>query len=129
MAAHIKSIDNHHLLEIGLELEGYYGYSKKQSNPGNLPFGPDLISINEIPQIDFATIHLYPDQWLPNSSEEEQDSFVDRWIQDSRSVLRKPLIIGEFGKSSKLLKFVNKSRIPNNLFNDQFYFDQWFNKV
>lgn len=61
MAAHIKSIDNHHLLEIGLE--GYYGDSKKQSNPGKLLFGTDLISNNEIPQIDFATIHLYPDQW------------------------------------------------------------------
>jgi len=43
---------------------------------------------------------------LPNSSEDEQASFVDRWIQahvqDSSSVLGKPLIIGEFGKSLKL---------------------------
>ncbi|KAG6786966.1 hypothetical protein POTOM_008587 [Populus tomentosa] len=104
MAAHVKSIDNYHLLEIGLE--GFYSDSKKESNPGSYLFGTDFISNNQIPQIDFATIHLYPEQWLQNSSEDEQASFVDRWIQahvqDSSSVLRKPLVIGEFGKSSKL---------------------------
>ncbi|KAJ7005437.1 hypothetical protein NC653_004909 [Populus alba x Populus x berolinensis] len=104
MAAHVKSIDNYHLLQIGLE--GFYGDSKKASNPGSYLFGTDFISNNQIPQIDFATIHLYPEQWLQNSSEDEQASFVDRWIQahvqDSSSVLRKPLVIGEFGKSSKL---------------------------
>ncbi|PNT50397.1 hypothetical protein POPTR_002G184500v4 [Populus trichocarpa] len=104
MAAHVKSIDNYHLLEIGLE--GFYGDSKKESNPGSYLFGTDFISNNQIPHIDFATIHLYPEQWLPNSSEDEQASFVDRWIQahvqDSSSVLGKPLIIGEFGKSLKL---------------------------
>ncbi|KAJ6956779.1 hypothetical protein NC652_007748 [Populus alba x Populus x berolinensis] len=61
MAAHVKSIDNYHLLQIGLE--GFYGDSKKASNPGSYLFGTDFISNNQIPQIDFATIHLYPEQW------------------------------------------------------------------
>jgi len=61
MAAHVKSIDNYHLLEIGLE--GFYGDSKKESNPGSYLFGTDFISNNQIPHIDFATIHLYPEQW------------------------------------------------------------------
>ncbi|XP_022757678.1 mannan endo-1,4-beta-mannosidase 4 [Durio zibethinus] len=109
MAAHVKSIDNHHLLEIGLE--GFYGESmpaKKQYNPNSYPIGTDFISNNQIPDVDFATIHLYPEQWLPstNSSDEAQLAFVDKWIQahilDSNSVLKKPLVIGEFGKSSKL---------------------------
>ncbi|XVF33034.1 hypothetical protein REPUB_Repub17cG0133500 [Reevesia pubescens] len=64
MAAHVKSIDNRHLLEIGLE--GFYGESmpeKKQYNPNSYPIGTDFISNNQIPEIDFATIHLYPEQW------------------------------------------------------------------
>lgn len=64
MAAHVKSIDSEHLLEIGLE--GFYGETtpdKKQYNPGNLEFGSDFIATNLLPQIDFATIHIYADQW------------------------------------------------------------------
>lgn len=63
MAAEIKSIDKNHLLEVGQE--GFYGESmpdKKQYNPG-YEVGTDFISNNCIKNIDFATIHLYPDQW------------------------------------------------------------------
>lgn len=61
MATHVKYIDGNHLLEIGLE--GFYGESRKQNNPGNQVVGTDFISNNQIPGIDFATIHLYPEQW------------------------------------------------------------------
>lgn len=63
MAAHVKSIDGNHLLEIGIE--GFYGRSRPESmqfNPG-YQVGTDFISNNQIPGIDFATIHAYPDQW------------------------------------------------------------------
>jgi len=61
MASYLKSIDGNHLLEAGLE--GFYGQSKTQSNP-NFNVGTDFIANNEIPGIDFATVHSYPDQWL-----------------------------------------------------------------
>lgn len=61
MATHVKTIDENHLLEIGLE--GFFGESTKENNPGNQVVGTDFISNNQIPGIDFATIHLYPDQW------------------------------------------------------------------
>ncbi|KAJ4846989.1 hypothetical protein Tsubulata_046273, partial [Turnera subulata] len=97
MASFVKSIDNAHMLEIGLE--GFYGASKKQFNPGSYLLGTDFIDNNLIPEIDFTTIHLYPEQ-----CEEQQSAFVDGWlkvhIQDSSSVLKKPLVIAEFGKSS-----------------------------
>ncbi|KAH1073833.1 hypothetical protein J1N35_026161 [Gossypium stocksii] len=121
MAAHVKSIDNHHLLEIGLE--GFYGASmaaKKQYNPNSSLTGTDFISNNQIPEIDFATIHIYPEQWLPstNLSDDSQLAFVDKWIQahilDSNSVLEKPLLIGEFGKSSSLQGYSLEKR--NNYF-------------
>ncbi|XP_044491325.1 mannan endo-1,4-beta-mannosidase 4-like isoform X2 [Mangifera indica] len=108
MSAYVKSIDNLHLLEIGLE--GFYGESvksRKQYNPNNVTVGTDFIANNQIPQIDFTTVHMYPEHWLkPNSTDGAQQAFVDRWIQahteDCNSVLKKPLIITEFGKSDRL---------------------------
>lgn len=61
MAAYVKSIDSNHLLEVGLE--GFYGETTSRNKPGYYNVGTDFISNNKVPQIDFATIHLYPDQW------------------------------------------------------------------
>lgn len=61
MAVHVKSIDNKHLLGIGHH--GYYGESMKEKNPDNRLVGADFIADHQISGIDFATIHLYEDQW------------------------------------------------------------------
>lgn len=60
MAAYVKSIDSNHLLEVGLE--GFYGESMPEKNPG-YGVGTDFISNNQVPEIDFTTIHLYPESW------------------------------------------------------------------
>lgn len=63
MARHCKSLDERHMVEIGME--GFYGDSmpeKKQYNPG-YQVGTDYISSNLIEEIDFSTIHAYPDLW------------------------------------------------------------------
>ncbi|KAL2345590.1 hypothetical protein Fmac_006875 [Flemingia macrophylla] len=103
MGAYVKSIDSKHLLEVGLE--GFYGESMQQNNPAGVQAGTDFISNNQVPEIDFSTIHLYPDQWLTNSNETAQELFVDKWveahIEDSNNVLRKPILVTEFGKSTK----------------------------
>ncbi|XP_027352433.1 mannan endo-1,4-beta-mannosidase 4-like [Abrus precatorius] len=106
MAAYVKSIDNNHLLEVGIE--GFYGESmpeKKQFNAGN-QVGTDFISNNQVPEIDFAAIHLYPYQWVSSSDEAAQNAFVNKWvkahIQDSNDILGKPILLTEFGKSSRL---------------------------
>nr|GMC47910.1 mannan endo-1,4-beta-mannosidase 7-like [Ipomoea batatas] len=105
MASFLKSIDNKHLLEIGLE--GFYGQAdakKQQFNP-NFQLGTDFIANNQIPQIDFATVHSYPDQWLIGQSDEAQLSFLKTWlrnhIQDSQNILQKPIFLAEFGKTTK----------------------------
>ncbi|XP_010457203.1 PREDICTED: mannan endo-1,4-beta-mannosidase 1-like [Camelina sativa] len=118
MASFVKSIDSNHLLEIGLE--GFYGESKPERtgyNPGStVSTGTDFISNNQIPDIDFTTIHIYPDSWLPLQSVRtgEQDTFVDRWIaahiEDCESIIKKPLLITEFGKSSKYPGFSLEKR-------------------
>ncbi|KAK9678405.1 hypothetical protein RND81_11G209200 [Saponaria officinalis] len=105
MAAHVKSIDRNHLLEIGLE--GFYGTShpeKMKLNP-NFNIGTDFIANNQIPGIDFATVHAYPDQWISNSNDQAQLGFINNWltghIQDAQNILRKPLMLAEFGKSNR----------------------------
>ncbi|XP_058076951.1 mannan endo-1,4-beta-mannosidase 1-like [Magnolia sinica] len=114
MAAHLKSIDSNHLLEVGIE--GFYGESmpdRKQFNPG-YEIGTDFISNNQIPGIDFATIHAYPDQWIPNSNEQAQSAFLQSWIQahlqDANTVLRKPILFTEFGKSSRIPGYTTSVR-------------------
>ncbi|KAJ0823774.1 putative mannan endo-1,4-beta-mannosidase [Helianthus annuus] len=123
MAADIKSIDKNHLLEIGLE--GFYGESmpdKKQNNPG-YEVGTDFISNNNLNNVDFATIHIYPDQWVSGGSPEAQAEFVEKWvkahIEDCKAVLRKPLLIAEFGKSSWSTGYTVKARDDyfQNIFN------------
>ncbi|KAM3341786.1 mannan endo-1,4-beta-mannosidase 7 [Capsicum galapagoense] len=105
MASYIKSIDSNHLVEAGLE--GFYGYSdaqKLQFNP-NFQVGTDFITNNQISQIDFATVHSYPEQWLTGQDDEAQLNFLTNWlsvhIQDAQSILNKPIIFAEFGKTSK----------------------------
>ncbi|MED6109868.1 hypothetical protein PIB30_037526 [Stylosanthes scabra] len=103
MAAYVKSIDGNHLLEVGLE--GFYDQTRKQFNPGYQLVGTDFISTNQVPQVDFATIHLYPDEWMAGSNEVAKGEFVEKWIEahieDTKKILGKPIVVGEFGKSSK----------------------------
>ena len=68
MAAYVKSIDKKHLLTVGTE--GFYGPTSPQEklnvNPGiwkDNNYGSDFNRNAKIPDIDFASIHLYPDTW------------------------------------------------------------------
>ncbi|GMP79151.1 hypothetical protein CsSME_00034812 [Camellia sinensis var. sinensis] len=105
MAAYVKSIDNQHLLEIGME--GFYGDSipeRKLVNP-SYQVGTDFIRSNLIKDTDFATTHAYPDIWLSGQNENPQMAFMQKWVEnnwaDSGKIVRKPLVITEFGKSGK----------------------------
>ncbi|XP_027356754.1 mannan endo-1,4-beta-mannosidase 1-like [Abrus precatorius] len=105
MSPYVKSVDPKHLLEVGME--GFYGDSildRKQYNPG-FQVGTDFVSNNLIREIDFATIHAYPDNWLAGQNDTVQMAFMQRWMtshwEDSRTILRKPLVFTEFGKSKK----------------------------
>nr|CAD1836937.1 unnamed protein product [Ananas comosus var. bracteatus] len=105
MASYTKSLDRKHMLEVGME--GFYGESmpeKKQYNPG-FQVGTDYITSNLVREIDFATIHAYPDIWLSGQNDAAQTAFVQRWMwshwNDARRILRKPLVFAEFGKSKR----------------------------
>ncbi|KAF7080699.1 hypothetical protein CFC21_084733 [Triticum aestivum] len=105
MSSYVKSIDDKHMVEVGLE--GFYGEStpeRKRFNPGGDSAGTDFIGNNRIPTVDFATIHYYPDVWLPGSTGEQQVEFWKKWmashIEDTAKALRKPLVVAEFGWNS-----------------------------
>ncbi|XP_021759949.1 mannan endo-1,4-beta-mannosidase 7-like [Chenopodium quinoa] len=117
MASYLKSIDANHLLEVGLE--GFYGDDKKQYNPNTGKEGTNFIANNQVPGVDFATVHSYPDQWLNGSTGEAQLSFHQQWVQqhimDSLNILKKPVIFAEFGKSYKVSGYTPSDR--NQLYN------------
>ncbi|KAK6116723.1 hypothetical protein DH2020_049543 [Rehmannia glutinosa] len=128
MASHVKSIDKKHLLEIGME--GFYGDSipdRKQYNPG-YQVGTDFISSNLIKEIDFTTIHAYPDAWLSAQNDDAQMAFMRRWMTshwtDSRTILKKPMVFTEFGKSNKDPGFSISSRdaFLNSVYNSIYSF-------
>ena len=69
MAAFIKSLDQKHLVTVGLER--FYGPKTAERsgvNPGEwaASLGTDFIQNSAINSIDFASVHAYPDSWLVN---------------------------------------------------------------
>ncbi|RVW62598.1 Mannan endo-1,4-beta-mannosidase 5 [Vitis vinifera] len=96
MASYVKSIDNNHLLTVGME--GFYGDSmpeKKAINPG-YQVGTDFISNHLVKEIDFTTIHAYPDIWLSGKDDSSQMAFMQRWmtshLTDSETIIKKPMV-------------------------------------
>ncbi|KAL2609707.1 hypothetical protein R1flu_028280 [Riccia fluitans] len=116
MGAWVKSIDNKHLLQVGME--GFYGSStpgRRWANPNDIDgLGTDFIRMNQITHIDFATVHCYPDLWLPKLSESRQLSFLQIWvnihIEDAEDFLDKPVLFTEFGKSDRSLDYKPSQR-------------------
>ncbi|CAL9220340.1 unnamed protein product [Arabidopsis halleri] len=105
MAPYVKSVDSKHLLSTGLE--GFYGDSSPQRKTSLNPvaanvLGTDFTANHNLDAIDFASLHSYPDLWFPNLDEKSRLDFLIKWlechIEDAQNILRKPLILGEFGK-------------------------------
>jgi mannan endo-1,4-beta-mannosidase len=70
MAQFVKSIDGNHLLTVGLE--GFYGPTTPEKfilNPGDWAqaLGSDFIHNSRIETLDFASVHAYPDSWVPDT--------------------------------------------------------------
>ncbi|XVF66826.1 hypothetical protein PTKIN_Ptkin10aG0068900 [Pterospermum kingtungense] len=121
MTAFIKSIDKNHLLTIGLE--GFYGpKSPKKStvNPEEWAstLGSDFVRNSNIPNVDFASVHIYPDHWFHVLGFEEKRNYVIKWmrshIEDCDKELKKPVMFTEYGLSNQ-----NKDFQPSQ--REQFY--------
>ncbi|EFN56781.1 hypothetical protein CHLNCDRAFT_13786, partial [Chlorella variabilis] len=106
----LKSLDPNHLVTVGEE--GFWGPGSPQAQNNPQPSssepgwgrgcwaqatGQDFVPNHSIDSIDFAGIHIWPDNW--NITEQ---AFLQRWIDTHMAAARdmnKPLIIEEFGKN------------------------------
>ncbi|EOA29661.1 hypothetical protein CARUB_v10015594mg [Capsella rubella] len=104
MAPYVKSVDPNHLLSTGHE--GFYGDSSPQRKTSLNPpsanvVGADFIANHNIDAIDFASIHCAPDLWFQKLDQNTRLNFLKKWleghIEDAQNILKKPLIVGEFG--------------------------------
>lgn len=105
MAAYVKSTDPKHLVGVGME--GFYG----PCSPDRVKFNPyscahqegtDFIRHHQAAGIDFASIHIYPSNWISENCDPSCHlSFVKNWtrvhIEDCEKILKMPLLFSEFG--------------------------------
>ena len=93
MAAWVKSIDSNHMLAIGSE--GLYSRPSRDWKYDGAE-GTDFIRNHQVEGIDFATVHVYPDEW--EMTYEETLAWYQEHIDDARDVLGMPLLLEEFGQ-------------------------------
>ncbi len=100
MAAYIKSLDSQHMVTTGSE--GFYGPSGPSHNPYGwfANQGVDFIPNHQPASIDFGCFHVWPDHWSLNYA--QSMAWADDHIEDSESLLGKPVILEEFGKHRPL---------------------------
>ncbi|CAD5164860.1 unnamed protein product [Musa acuminata subsp. malaccensis] len=118
MAEYVKRIDKKHLLTVGLE--GFYGApsppEKTKVNPGKSygELGSDFLRNSKTPDIDFASAHINPDNWLMDANLTEKTDYVSKWvtshIEDGEKELNKPVLFTEFGLSDKNKNFDHSHR-------------------
>lgn len=111
MAAYVKSLDQKHLVTVGIE--GFYGFERSERlrvNPGQwaASLGSDFILNSAVEHIDFASVHAYPDTWMPMAGLEEKAKYLSNWVDshvnDSEHVLKKPVLFSEVGSQLEIKK-------------------------
>ncbi|KAK3036951.1 hypothetical protein RJ639_030916 [Escallonia herrerae] len=104
MAAFIKSLDQKHLVTVGLE--GFYGLTSNASsgvNPGDwaAALGSDFIQNSASDNIDFASVHA-----IPRADLETKITYLSHWvdthIKDAENVLKKPVLFTEVGSPLRI---------------------------
>jgi regulation of enolase protein 1 (concanavalin A-like superfamily) len=127
MAQYIKSVDPHHLVgtgEVGFDdrmaghssfFSGFYGFGGEE--------GESFTLNTQIPEIDFASIHLYPMLWGAQWNVDPIKS-GELFIKDANNIAQsygKPLILGEYGHASSAWYYPG----PNDQVKLKAYRDWW----
>src|SRR5262249_34480382 len=81
----IKARDPNHLVSAGL-----LGYTLPEERD-------EWITTLSLPEVDYCDAHVYPKQSLRMQRLGDVDRLIDDLAQLSRFVIKKPLVIGEFG--------------------------------
>ncbi len=91
MSAFIRSLDPNHMIAVGDE--GFFDDGGKHwTHKGD--DGADHVALTSLPNVDFGTFHLYPDNWSTGVK------FGYQWIIDHVQVAQKigkPTVMEEYG--------------------------------
>jgi len=114
----IKSIDTNHLVSIGNE-----GFLCEDGKTWmyDCSQGTNSAEMAKLPNIDYLTMHMYPDNWKLNNA--ETYDYINKHIEISKNV-KKPLIIEEFGdKNDKVGKYKEWTKYfeENDIKGDMFW--------
>ncbi|KAI4333958.1 hypothetical protein L6164_018704 [Bauhinia variegata] len=121
MSTFVKLLDKNHLVTIGLE--GFYGPKDPKRltvNPEDWAskLGSDFIRNSNISNIDFTSVHIYPDHWFHEQTFEDKLKYVSKWmrshIEDGDKILNRPVLFSEYGYSD-----LNENYSPSD--RDKFY--------
>ncbi len=96
MSAYVKSLDSDHMVTTGSE--GFYGPTGPAHNPLGWMSGQgvDYIRNHQPSTIDFGCFHAWPDHWGIGYA--ASMAWAGDHIDDSETLLGKPVILEEFGK-------------------------------
>lgn len=96
MSAYVKSLDSNHLVTVGDE--GFYKKAGASDWTMNGSEGVDWQNLLALTDIDYGTVHLYPDHWGKTAA------WGTQWIRDhvrDAKALGKPVVLEEFGLHDK----------------------------
>jgi mannan endo-1,4-beta-mannosidase len=93
----IKAMDSNHLLAVGDEGFLCLEYQQCPDQSCDCYVGTDFQAFTALPNIDFGSMHLYPESWGKASNALE---WGVEWVANHTSIahgLGKPVLLGEFG--------------------------------
>ena len=96
MSAYIKNLDTNHLVCVGDE--GFYNQPTNSDWTMNGSSGVDWLRLLQLPNIDFGTVHLYPDSW--SKTTDWSTNWIAQHLHDGHA-LGKPVILEEYGYTAK----------------------------
>lgn len=99
MSGYIKSLDKNHLVAVGDE--GFYARPKSDDWTRNGYDGADWERLIALPNIDYATAHLYPEDW--NKDLDWSLDWILEHIEGAKRV-GKPFVLEEFGLKDEAVR-------------------------
>ena len=99
LSRHVKSVDTRHLLGMGDE--GFFCVPGSTDWTENCGEGVDTLALANLPMIDVATYHLYPDSWGKDAAWGTE--WIKRHIRENRKN-RERALLGEFGLKDRAVR-------------------------
>jgi mannan endo-1,4-beta-mannosidase len=99
MSAYVKTLDANHLVSVGDE--GFYCRPGADDWTENCGEGVDTLRLADLPHVDVASLHLYPESW--GKTPEWGTEWITRHLLHARALRERPFL-GEFGLRDKTLR-------------------------